>query len=205
MKFKLLLRGVVAEAAMCSGLAAETSDSSGPTELEAVKELQKFILSKLDTKTESEMKAYTNTIPGSPVKFAMVPIHSGEFTMGSPDSEPGRKPDEGPAHKVKISAFWMGQSEVTWNEFELFMFPDEEHKFKETIKTEPQTDKLSDAVSRPTKPYVEMSFGMGRDGYPAISMTQHAANKYSQWLSAKTGQFYRLPTEAEWENACRAR
>ena len=134
----------------------------------------------------------------------MVPIRGGEFLMGSPENEPGRKPDEGPQHKVRISAFWMGQCEVTWNEFELFMFPEEEQKLRATTPSEPYVDKVSDAVTRPTKPYVEMSFGMGKDGYPAISMTQHAANKYCQWLSAKTGQFYRLPTEAEWEYACRA-
>jgi formylglycine-generating enzyme required for sulfatase activity len=150
------------------------------------------------------MAIYTNTIPGTRVKFVLVPIKGGEFTMGTPDSEPNRKPDEGPQHKVKISPFWMGQTEITWNEYELFMYSDEEKRMRETVPTDAAGDKLADAVTHPSKPYVEMSFGMGKDGFPAISMTQHAANKYCQWLSAKTGIFYRLPTEAEWEYACRA-
>src|SRR5262245_8735196 len=171
---------------------------------QVVADIHRLILSQPDPTTEAQMKRYTNTIPGTTVLFAMVPIRGGEFMMGSPESEPGRKPDESPQHKVKLAPFWMGQCEVTWNEFELFMFPEEEQKLRTATPSEPYVDKISDAVTRPTKPYVEMSFGMGKDGYPAISMTQHAANKYCQWLSAKTGQFYRLPTEAEWEYACRA-
>jgi formylglycine-generating enzyme required for sulfatase activity len=161
-------------------------------------------MSRNDVKAEVEMKAYSNGIPGTHATYAMAPIPSGEFVMGSPETEPGRKRDETPQHRVKLSPFWMGQFEVTWNEFEMFMFPDEERKYTSTLKTDPYVDKVSDAVSRPTKPYVEMSFGMGKDSYPAISMTHHAANKYCQWLSSKTGHFYRLPTEAEWEYACRA-
>jgi formylglycine-generating enzyme required for sulfatase activity len=162
------------------------------------------IVQNLKEKSESDMQKYTNTIPGTRVTFVMVPIKGGEFVMGTPDNEANRKPDEGPQHKVKLEPFWMGAFEVTWNEYELFMYPDEEKRTRATVPTDASGDKLADAVTHPSKPYVEMSFGMGKDGYPAISMTQHAANKYCQWLSAKTGQFYRLPTEAEWEYACRA-
>jgi len=161
-------------------------------------------LEKEGVASAADMKPYTNAIPGSAVTYVMIPIPGGEFVMGSPENEKGRKPDEGPQHKVKISPFWIGKFEVTWNEYEIFMYPDDEKKLRESYPTDEKVNALSDGVTRPSKPYTEMSFGMGREGFPAISMTQHAANKYCQWLSAKTGHFYRLPTEAEWEYACRA-
>jgi formylglycine-generating enzyme required for sulfatase activity len=120
----------------------------------------------------------------APAASNMALIPEGDFTMGST-----RRKDEMPPHKIHIDAFWMDKYETTWDQYRQFMFA---------------KDEGVDAVSRPTRPYVEMSFGMGIEGFPAISMTQHAANKYAEWLSQKTGQFYRLPTEAEWEYACRA-
>jgi formylglycine-generating enzyme required for sulfatase activity len=168
-----------------------------------VEQIRLGILAASKEQTEADMKAYTNTIPGTEVTYAMVPIPAGEFLMGSPATEAKRNADEGPQHRVKIEPFWMEQCEVTWDEYELFMYP-EDKPAAPADGTTNYTAAAADAVTRPTKPYVEMSFGMGKDGYPAISMTQHAANIYCQWLSAKTGHFYRLPTEAEWEYACRA-
>jgi formylglycine-generating enzyme required for sulfatase activity len=162
-----------------------------------VAKIRARIVEQSKEKLPSEMKAYTSPIPNTDVKFTMMPIPGGEFLMGTPDSEKGRSADEGPTRKVTVAPFWMARTEVTWDEYRLFMFA---QIANETL----QPDGVVDAVSRPTKPYVEMSFGMGVEGFPAISMTQHAANKYAQWLSAKTGHFYRLPTEAEWEYACRA-
>jgi formylglycine-generating enzyme required for sulfatase activity len=162
------------------------------------------IVANLKEKSAADMKAYTNVIPGTEVTYAMTPIPGGEFLLGSPGTEADRKADEGPQAKVQIAPFWMGTYEVTWDEYLLFMYPDDEKKLRETHPTEATINQVSDAVTRPSKPYADMSNGFGKSGYPAIAMTQHAANKFCHWLSAKTGHFYRLPTEAEWEYACRA-
>jgi formylglycine-generating enzyme required for sulfatase activity len=124
--------------------------------------------------------------------------------MGSPAGEANRADDEGPQTKKKIQPFWMGKFEVTWDEYEPFQLTNIGRNKDGSRQVWKPTDKPEDLISQPTPPYQPMDFGMGRDGYPAICMTHHAANKYCQWLSAQTGHFYRLPTEAEWEYAARA-
>lgn len=144
--------------------------------------------------TNHEFQAYEETIPGTTVKFTMNPIPEGNFVMGSNAQEKQRRPDEGPARKIWISAFWMGVHEVTHDEFLIF-FNDQ--------KTSRNSD--VDAVTRPTPQYIDLSWGMGKQGgFPTNSMSQQTALMYCRWLYKKTGNFYRLPTEAEWEYACRA-
>lgn len=146
---------------------------------------------------------YSQPIPGSGQSIEMVPIPGGTFMMGSPEDEQGREADEGPRHKVRVDSFWMGVYEITWDQYDLFV-KEEIEKLEQQIPASPPVKLEADAVSLPTPPYIDMSFGMGRDGYPAINMTHYAAVMFTKWLTAKTGHFYRLPTEAEWEYACRA-
>jgi formylglycine-generating enzyme required for sulfatase activity len=172
--------------------------------VELVKVIRENILATTKEKAEGDMKDYTGTIPKTGVKYDMLAIKGGEFTMGSPADEKGRADDEGPQHKVKVSPFWMGKFEVTWNMYEPFMITGVARNKDGSPENIPADAKPVDVVSSPTTPYTEMSFGMGTDGFPAICMTEHAASKFCQWLSAQTGHYYRLPTEAEWEYACRA-
>jgi formylglycine-generating enzyme required for sulfatase activity len=148
-------------------------------------------------------KGYIQNIPGTPEVIEMAFIPGGTFSMGSPKSEQGHFGDEGPQHLVEVAPFWMGKFEITWDLYELFISRGIDKKRPATVSGK-EVDIDVAAVSGATQPYTEMSFGMGVEGYPAICMTQLAAVKFCEWLSAMTGNFYRLPTEAEWEYACRA-
>ncbi|WP_273274061.1 formylglycine-generating enzyme family protein [Maribacter polysiphoniae] len=145
-------------------------------------------------------EVYTETIPLTSKSFDMVLIPEGEFLMGSPPNELHRKDDEGPQKNVSLDAFWMGKYEVTWSVFELF-FKQNQQLF-ENLGAD-KRDAI-DAITRPSPPYEDPSYGMGKDDFPAVSMSTYSALVFCKWLSEITGRFYRLPTEAEWEYAARA-
>ena len=157
-----------------------------------------------------EMKPYTQSIPGTEATFDMVPVRGGSFKMGSPSGEAKREDDEGPQVEVEIEPFYMGKYEVTWSEYEPFLQNYHRLAGLPAEKRPPiPADKMAEAVTYPT-PMYELEAGpkldkMGRGGkFPAVIMSQYAARQYCKWISKKTGRFYRLPTEAEWEYAARA-
>ena len=135
-----------------------------------------FLVSQLAL--SQDFKAYEQVIPNTTVKFKMMPIPAGEFMLGSPENEQGHENDESPQVKVKIEPFWMGATEVTYDEYQLF--------FDEERDPEPKLD----AITRPSPPYIDFTLGMGKvGGFPANSMQQYAALMYCKWLYYKTGAF----------------
>jgi formylglycine-generating enzyme required for sulfatase activity len=129
----------------------------------------------------------TVSISGTAARFELAYIPAGELLLES---------GSGPAVLLQLDAFWMGVRELTYDEYVLF---------QQLPSATGGGNPAVDAMSGPSRPYLDFSYGMGTvGGFPAVSMTQQAALRYCRWLYQQTGQFFRLPTEAEWAYACSA-
>ncbi|MDM8523268.1 SUMF1/EgtB/PvdO family nonheme iron enzyme [Desulfococcaceae bacterium HSG8] len=118
----------------------------------------------------------TWTDPVTGMEFVWVP--KGCFKMGSPPGEKGRYSDEGPVHEVCVDGFWMGKYEVTNKQY---------RKYKSGHNSGDYEGNFLDG-----------------DNQPAVRVSWDDAKAFAKWLTGKSRHEFRLPTEAEWEYACRA-
>lgn len=97
--------------------------------------------------------------------------------------------------RVPGTTIWIGKTEVTWDLYDAFALsrPDSAEQ-----------PSAADAVARPTRPYGAPDYGWGHAGFPVISVAHTAAEAFCEWLSARTGKRYRLPTELEWQRVAAA-
>lgn len=139
------------------------------------------------------------------MKLRLIP--AGEFMMGSPEDEEGRSSDEGPLHRVRITKpFYLGACEVTVEQFRQFV-----------AATGHVTDAETDGrggwgyTGVPERPFRrdprytwrDPGFSQGLD-HPVVNVSWNDAVAFCAWLTRREGKTYVLPTEAQWEYACRA-
>jgi len=121
--------------------------------------------------------------------------------MESQSGEEGHQSDEGLVHKVYADGFWMEKYEVTNKQFVIFL----NNKGMRGSKNKPWFEtKAEDSLSQITGGTGNFRVESGYEDYPVVNVSWYGADAFAKWLSKKTGHKFRLPTEAEWEYACRA-
>ena len=136
------------------------------------------------------------------IKLRYIPV--GKFLMGSPESEPGREAQE-VQHEVELTkGFYLGSHEVTVGQFKQFVT---DTKYETTGEKD---GKGAYGINETGKIEMHAKFTWKSPGFeqtddhPVVDVSWQDAKAFCKWLSEKEKKTYRLPTEAEWEYACRA-
>lgn len=123
------------------------------------------------------------------------------FQLGTPPSEAGREADEGPEHESCVDSFWLGKTEVTVGQFKVFVN-------KTGYITDAEREGFSwvyngEWVKKAGYTWQKAGFPQN-DNHPVVNVSLNDARAMAKWLTEQSGLAFRLPTEAEWEYACRA-